>query len=251
MENLVVCPGLLGDALCSFPAVLEYAKQRGPIGVYFRNRNIIPLVPKHENLFLLGEEPAEAKELNIHDLFGTCVHTGHMTQAYFKGLGLPVPAEAPRIPLTQDTYLDNLYSKFDFLISPYSISDDRGNKAWPMERWESVIEYLTNIGSVGVLGVAKGFPNLHMFSNVTMILDQPLDVVACLIRKAGMVLSVDNGISHLTAAIGTPHVLLYPAALPLCWVRNANHNVVTMQNTPINIQVHEVINSVHELQAML
>jgi ADP-heptose:LPS heptosyltransferase len=64
------------------------------------------------------------------------------------------------------------------------------------------------------------------------------------VKKA--VLSVDNGISHLTHFIGVPHLLLYPQCLPDQWVNNPNKNAVSVKDEPVNFHGDRIIKLIED-----
>ena len=172
----------------------------------------------------------------------------HMTQVYFAGLGLVVPPE-PVLPIiSYRKYIPEV--KYDFLISPYSHSDIQGNKLWPLDRWQVVIDYLATKGSVGILGATTGVYGsvTCTYNQATPVFDQPLAEVANLIRLAKLVISIDNGISHLTSAVGSNHILLYPACLAPTWASNPRLNSITIQDIPANIQPWQVLESIDQME---
>jgi hypothetical protein len=246
LQNAVsvrVTAPLLGDTLCSFPALEEYSKTV-KVSVDFVNPAVIELLPKDSKLWLTNKNQIDI-ELDINSIFARSVSHEHMIQGYFRALSLEVPSFVPTINIDASEIVKEQY---DFLISPYSHSDISGNKLWPLDRWQHIVNHLSGIGSVGVFGSKKGSYTIPCeFDNATMIIDRSLSEVAALIKKARLILTIDNGISHLTGAVGTEHLLLYPACLPLTWVRNPRDNCHVIQDTPNLINANRVLKTIDSI----
>ncbi len=128
---------------------------------------------------------------------------------------------------------------YDFVISPYSVSGASPQvKQWPFDRWDPVVKWMKERGSVVVLGSATD-PEVI---DAPMLRGEPLDVVAGVVKNAGTVVTMDNGISHLARAVGANHVLMYPAILPLCWVNNPD--ALTLQGVPERIGIQEFLSAI-------
>ena len=244
---------LLGDSLSTLPAIWQLAQTNR---VYLATilpevTAIIPDNPNITHIHTIQDISAIADldqericildaSKNFHEF---CSHATHMVQGYFKYAGLPIPTDFPTLPLNLET--DDTIEPYDFLISAGSRSDHMNNKLWPYDRWQQVIDYLTAQGyRVAVLISAR--PEEHIFTGVDHIKGQPLKKVGGYIKTVKKaVLSIDNGISHFTRLIGSPHILLYPACLPETWVGNPKAS--TIQSNPLNLTVDEVINLIRVL----
>jgi ADP-heptose:LPS heptosyltransferase len=126
----------------------------------------------------------------------------HMTQAYFNQFGLETP-EKPIRPYLNIPYYE--VQKYNVVLAPYSVSLPWG-QLWTNEKWNQLIDALPHL-KFALLGSSadKNFPK---HSNLDQYLGRPWIEVANLIRNADLVISVVSGISHLTHALGTPHILL-------------------------------------------
>jgi len=234
---------LLGDSLCCLPAIYTLAikqnAQGGRTVLYCKNKEVQKLIPPEIPLEYGDGEPAEYDHMiNANNAWQAGVHTMHMMQAHFKYLELPIPEPANMKP---ELYFERrtmpLKYQFDYIISPYSWSDDKNNKLIPLENWKIVINYLHAKGyTIGVLGTSHDYNNASVkFDNVKYIIQQNLSEVANYILNAKRaVLSIDNGISHLTHILGQKHLLFYPECLPEKWVKNFNDNAIVVRDQPVN-----------------
>lgn len=238
---------LIGDCLCAFPAILKKAES-SELSLWIRNKHVQSLFKAPSHLTLLLDEPSGAEVRKFDQVFSPNLSTvfferhakEHMIQTYFHLLELPIPQDIPP-PSVQFAPTSDRY---DFLISPYSYSGTL-TKEWPLGNWYPILDRLLKVGSVGILGSGQGLyknPPCPFFQSVSYVYDRPLPEVATLISRARLVLTVDNGISHLTHAVGAPHILLYPIILPVCWVQNPRNNVAMIREDPARLNPDRVLN---------
>lgn len=103
-------------------------------------------------------------------------------------------------------------------------------KLWPMEKWISVLEKLNEQGlSVGLLGAppstqrqfwkGEGAEEALVESGLVQDLrgEFSLPQVAGAISRAKAVLTIDNGILHLAASVGTPTIGLFRYGIHRLW----------------------------------
>jgi ADP-heptose:LPS heptosyltransferase len=125
--------------------------------------------------------------------------------------------------------------EFDFIISPYTRSDSSNNKLWPYERWQALVDRLLPLGTVCVLG-AEGDP--QVFGGVTYLFDRPLrEVCGHIANVRRLVLSLDNGISHIAHSLRVPHFMFYPVTHSPIWTENRNANAVRIVAPPLTVSV--------------
>ena len=255
---LVLCSsGLIGDAFSSLPAICamgEEIKRKGEkLYVVSGNREVLALAPQ-ENFITINEvdhigcvdnlETTRIEVISASRAWQTGISIGlHISQSHFKYLGLPIPKKPfENFDLQYDKTKGEEY---DFLISPFSRSNSPDdNKRWKWERWQEIIDRLNKKNfKIGVLGASK--EDQKVFNGVDYIYDKPLKEVCAYINKikVGM-LSIDNGLSHLTHGIGVPHLLLAPQCLPTPWIYNLNDNATMIRNQPINISIEQVWNAI-------
>lgn len=91
----------------------------------------------------------------------------------------------------------------------------RDNKHWPEANWRELIELLNNTGiriklpwgapheEERAKRLAEGFPYVDVLPRMS------LEEVARILAGAKFVVSVDTGLSHLTAALDRPNITLY------------------------------------------
>ena len=96
----------------------------------------------------------------------------------------------------------------------------RDDKHWPEANWRELIELLNNTGiriklpwgapheEERAKRLAEGFPYVDVLPRMS------LEEVARILAGAKFVVSVDTGLSHLTAALDKPNVILYGATDP-------------------------------------
>ncbi|MXP56651.1 lipopolysaccharide heptosyltransferase RfaC [Pantoea sp. Mhis] len=122
-----------------------------------------------------------------------------------KNLGNYAIAEHFSSSLTNNTY--------EYLIFIHSTTDT--NKHWPELYWRKLIQYIqSNILKIKLpwglkheylraCRLAKGFKYVEVLPKLT------LEQIAMQLIGARAVVSVDTGLSHLTAALGRPNITLY------------------------------------------
>lgn len=232
---------LLGDSLCTLPAIYEYAKDH-KFDLWIENPGVRCLIIDHENINLLKECPIKKVydhviETDISKLFMNCHSIEHMTQSHFREFNLPIPDQPIRPLIKFESHL--LAGKY-FIISPFSKSGVN-TKEWPYDKWNEIINSLKSYGSIIILGSKEYLydnPDGVFGNDVTYLYDRPLDELSDIIDNSELVISIDNGISHLTYAIGAKHILLYPKILPECWVRNPE--AVLLKGVPDDLSVETV-----------
>ncbi len=112
-------------------------------------------------------------------------------------------------------------------------------KNWPPERWARIIGEILRDDSLIQLILLSGEADNNAVSElkftlgraeaerVSVIHNQPLPVVAALLRRARLFLGHDSGISHIAAAVGTPSILLYGPTSATTWgPQSANVTII-------------------------
>jgi len=243
--------GLIGDALSGVSFIYDMANRESKQGrllyLFARNKEILTLftpdiLNKIKIMHHIDDFWNTAPQLGqqtIHVLDTTngwhkCVMTHHMIQSHWAVAGYDIP---PLQAVQLDYNTGDDIPTYDFVISPYSRSDHNNNKLWPYDRWQSVINMLKDKNqSVCVTGSDE---DLKVFNGVDYFMGHSIRDVAGLLSKARKaVLSVDNGISHLTHFVGSPHFLIYPQCLPAKWVDNPN--AIKIHREPMQITTEEV-----------
>ncbi len=245
MKTLVYSSeGLLGDSLCTLPAIYEYSKNN-KFDLFLSNIHVRKIFIENDNINLLDIEPNKQNydnviETNVGKLFGGSVWKEHMIQSHFKEFNL----QTPIIPTRPNIKIQRSDLKYDFLISPFSASGV-GVKDWNVNNWNIVISELKNYGSIAVLGSKHYNNEQHGFVDVDFLFDYPLGELAYIIKNSKLTITIDNGISHLTYAAEGKHLLLYPKCLPEVWVRNPNATI--LHGIPNSLSVEQVLTTIKSL----
>lgn len=256
----VISAGLAGDALASLPVLSWIAKElkgsKQKIYIIHTNPEVMRLAPFKEQMVIIGEAwhigvypDIENLEKRLKVMTASKAweagqaHSLHMAQAHFEYLGLTIPKNFDWFKLD---YPKIEIPSYDFLISPFSRSDDNHNKKWFDDRWQIIINRLREKGkSIGVLGMSNC--DNKPFIDVDYIFDKPLTEVCNYLENAGTLLSIDNGIAHLNfLGPKIPHVQMIPECLSPTWICNMNANAVKIRGNPINITVEEVWNQIQK-----
>lgn len=113
---------------------------------------------------------------------------------------------------------------------------NRSAKLWPVEYWEEVIRWCESQGvQVGLLGAPpnqqtryyKSAQDEQRLLERTSLVDLrgrlTLPQVAGALRRARACIAIDNGILHMSAAVGTPTIGLYGATPWVIWAPRVPH----------------------------
>lgn len=239
-------PSAIGDSVAAFPA-LHAVAWADPIKIYFAAEKVRDLF-YHPKAELLSERPSEGRLLDIQPLFRQFSHTGlSMPRAYMMGAGLTQLAQSnytPEIHFNLDN--ENFPEEWDFLIAPFSASDNGTNtKVWPNKNWVAIIKELKrHKKKIGLLGTSKD--SLDDFKDLCEpILDRPLLEVCKLLRgSCGIFLSVDNGMNWLAQGARPNHVLLLPKTQHPNWTGNPAQNAINML---IDAKPEQMLHAINQL----
>lgn len=265
---------LIGDSLVQVPFMQAVAGEYGGgarvTGDF--NKGVIPLLKEPGFSFDFdgsGDgadfvlDPSEA-----YREYARSGHELHMAQCYFRMFGRPVP-DLP-LPIGFTSVRNDLLP--GLVISPFSYSDvGTKTKVWPHDRWIQVARELLSEGLVDhayVVGTSNdrmvrpaqtdGSPR-QMIQNhrkaqgdsmeidgyekagIRPVFDQPLPYVLALLRKASLVLTLDNGIGHLAHFGGVKrHAMLYADWLPRRFAES--HWAVHVRGfLPVDISVDQML----------
>lgn len=96
------------------------------------------------------------------------------------------------------------------------------NKCWPAPRFAELIEWLRKCGRQVIL--IKGPADDEAVESVSKeigsipIIDNPrLEILAAILSRCKVCLGNDSGVSHLSAAVGTPTAAIFGPTDPLVW----------------------------------
>jgi ADP-heptose:LPS heptosyltransferase len=111
-------------------------------------------------------------------------------------------------------------------IAPYSGWISR---EWPLNRWKVVTDYLIeNHGAILVYLGKNDRPYPWLGFNMSGLTD--LRELALLLEQCDLLLTVDNGIMHMAAAVGTPTVAIFGPVLAK-YRCSGYHEFISIQST--------------------
>jgi hypothetical protein len=255
--------GLIGDALAAVPYI-DYLAGRHGRGAWFihdgPSNAFCPMVRPLLNPslgFLFGGDcpcPAPTYTIDLGAAFRLANHKRldlHMAQSYFalEGVG------TPEVPITLPLLAEPLPPHPEcIIVAPFSRSDYRNSKAWLPERWVETIHAIlaadVGVNHAVILGSARAgaVDDTSPFvgrqwpagTEVSLMLDEPLQTVLGALRSCRLFLSVDNGIAHLAHFGGVAHhAMLQPACLSENFVRNPRGRMI--RGEPVKIMPPEMI----------
>lgn len=205
--------GLIGDFLGTIPVMIHLAREN-PEGLQVANvhpeiKELFTMIPKEYKITeALSKEGADA-ELNLLEAFRiSSIKDLHMTQAHFATLGLPVPDKPIRPELEFDYDPEKRTGlSGDFMIAPFSRSLPDDQK-WPSHYWQEVIDKMHD-KSFAILGNTKHDDfNFISGNNVIKNFGYSFNFVSRIIKKSGKLISLVNGMSHLSYALGVETYLI-------------------------------------------
>lgn len=236
---------LIGDSLSLLPFLLELSYQNDieicVTGVF--SEAVKPLIAHLPITF--SPEPCAKSDYatNVQDAFNLCHGPRrdlHMAQSYFAMNDMPVPELPIRLDLIESYQCP---APGTVIVAPFSRSDIGHNKLWYENRWAEVITALIRDGeTVSVIGGDEDDCSPYEAAGATAIKGYSLPNVLSLLWQTDLLLSIDNGISHLAhyGAVDR-HVLLYPTCLSPNWARNPGATHVT--GHPRDISPRQVIDA--------
>jgi ADP-heptose:LPS heptosyltransferase len=166
----------------------------------------------------------------------------HICEAYAKMLGVSISSVKPVCLLDEALYRGEDIEDSCILISPFSEScssrsGQPPNKMLPFTKWQPIIRYLQSFGrAIYVLGSGRDTeaPEFTLPKDRFLLGSHSLLEVARIMRdRAALLVTIDNGMSHLAASQELPTFLFYPACLSKAWiVPRGNPHCVPMQLDP-------------------
>jgi hypothetical protein len=220
-----------------------YSAMGVPVNV-ITDRSPDELVPRQGYDFVFNFDVSKAFELGIRDRL-------HITQAYAKMLGVEISSLKPSCLLDDAPYSGDDIEQGCILMSPFSVScSSRSgkppNKMLPVAAWVSIVDYLKQFArAIYVLGSSQDveIPNLSLPRDSFLLGNHSLLEIARIMRdRAAMIVTIDNGMSHLAASQELPTLLFYPACLPLDWITpKGNPNCIPLQLDPTSFDLAHML----------
>lgn len=134
-------------------------------------------------------------------------------QLFALSFGYPVPQEKGDYAIASHFLTDNPQTEAPYLIFLHSTTRDE--KHWPEQHWRALIQLVEPLGLTIKLPWGTQFEHERAirlaegFSHVEVLPKLTLAEIANLLAQTKAVVSVDTGLSHLTAALDRPNVTLY------------------------------------------
>lgn len=275
MKALFKSINLIGDALYVGPALSAWIKQqKEPVDIWFQtlDDHVAPLYEGMvRDLWLPGEHhvhtfgtvfnrPREIKfdfehTFDVNAAFKLSdAKKQHLAKSYADLLGVEIgneKSDLKPIYIPEIEWIEE-YMKGCILISMFSASctgrDPKcnyiPNKMLPFEKWIPMIEFLRSkfpgtlirfLGAPTDLLPPEWDRKITADTNEYM-LGIPLNRLALIMRSAKLLVTIDNGMSHLGASQEVPTFLMYPKALGLHYIMPiGNPNLVFVHMNPVNV----------------
>lgn len=105
------------------------------------------------------------------------------------------------------------------LFSPFSAScasrkGGQPNKMLQPSHWVPIIQLLRSLGPIRMLGAPDDKPDESwQLSEEEIMTGVPLDILAACMKKAKLIITIDNGMGHLAASQDANNILFYPMCL--------------------------------------
>lgn len=175
--------------------------------------------------------------------------TEHISVGFSKLLNIPIRSTRPIVVLSAGerrqarAFVDKPY----VVLSMHSVSnparkDGRGQvKDWPRENWLCLAKQIQGWGDFDVIAVGSENDPQFATPGVRNLYGLPIKVAAALLENAACVVTLENGLAHLAAAVDAPTVQIYSDVLALGWAYPAEATRWrTLYGDPLAISCDEV-----------
>lgn len=191
----------------------------------------------------------------------------HLAQGYADLLGVTIGENAADLGpfydppyVEEDTALVESIPQGTILLAPFSRScashDGKPpNKCLPWAKWKRIVEFLRKTGHpIRVTGGPNDRADALGFSEEEYLAGFPLRPLARAMKEGRIhvMLSVDNGLSHLAGSQKQPQILYYPMCLGLHYaVPWSNPNVVPIHIDPALVDPAQLLWSTKQAYGMI
>lgn len=276
----------LGDTLCTTP-VLKALRQRNPqiliiyvvqnatfcrvldanpdidLVIYNDQLNIQGTIPPHRSwLYSLPLDLQETATLFHFDIHQVCSKPEsfqeHISIGFSRLLNIPIDSIRPVVAITpEERRIARTFVRKPYVVfSMHSISNPQredGNgfaKEWPRERWLSLAEQVHSFGDFDVIAIGSERDPQIWSPYLRTMYGLPIKITAALLQEARCVISLENGIAHLCAAVNAPMVEIYSNIVPLAWAYPGEASCCeVLYDDPQRISVGTVMEAVHSVIA--
>src|SRR5262245_911243 len=275
----------LGDTLCSTPAVRAFRKTNPDVFITYIAQNAtycrvldgnpdIDLVLYNEQLWINGMQtftiewfhslPVEVEEtssLYHFDMNAVCsteqAFHQHIAQGLARTVGIPIDSVRPVVRLTEEERRTarRLTPRPYVIFSRHSNANPRrldgsGEKDWPNKNWRKLAASLHQRG-FDVISVGAETDSRFGCPDARDLHGLPIKTLAALLEGASCLVTLENGIAHLAAAVDVPMVELYSKIVPLEWAYPAEmtHREVIYE-APKSVSFGQVSDAVDRMLAV-
>ena len=275
----------LGDTLCTTPAIRAFRKANPHTFIVYVTHNAaycrvldanpdIDLVIYNEHMWLHGMEgftwewfyslPLGLDEPGIFchfDMNLVCSKKesfrAHIAVGMAKLLGIRIDSVRPVVQVTED---ERRVAR-SFVRRPYVVFNRHSNanpplrqgvgaKDWPNEHWYRLAECLYEYG-FDVISVGAETDTRFRSPVARDLYGLPIKVLAALLEGAACLVTLENGIAHLGAALDVPMVELYSKIVPLAWAYPKEMTQLeVIYDQPSRVPYERVLGAVQTLLVM-
>jgi ADP-heptose:LPS heptosyltransferase len=249
----------LGDTLCTTPAIrafrrrhpeatIIYVTQSAPFCRVLDENPDIDLLLYNERLYFQGLPepdqmvawlstlPVDLREggmLYRLDLKLVCTSAeafqSHISETFARLVQVEIESTRPLIFLSaQDRRQARAFAGRPYLVfSPHSVSNpDREDglgkkKDWPLEHWHELARRIAASGDFEIYVIGAERDPWVDIPHTRRLYGLPIRTLAALLESAACVVTVENGIGHLCAAVHAPMVEIYSDLMPVAWAQPA------------------------------
>ena len=271
----------LGDTLCTTPILRAFKKRNPETSLVYIVPNWpfcrvldanpdIDLVIYNEQMYLQGPAvistqwlhslPLDIRETTFlfhFDIQQVCSRPEsfheHISQGFSKLLNIPIDSVRPVVGVTaQERRSAGAFTrKPHFIFSMHSVSnltreDGKGlAKEWPKESWLRLAEQIHSLGDFDIIAIGSErdpqIPSPHLRN----LYGLPIKITASLIQSAACLVTLENGIAHLGAALDAPMVEIYSNLMPLAWAYPEESSCCeVLYRDPRSVSCEEVLEAV-------
>ncbi len=274
----------LGDTLCTTPAIRAYRKMHPDAHITYvvqnatftrileNNPHIDLLIYSdfmyvngmtkysQEWLYSLPLDFTVPSTLYYFDINQVCTtkeaFQEHISTGFSRLLNIPIESIRPEVVITKQEYSRamSIATRPYVVISMHSNAnpmreDEKGgSKEWPLENWQTLCEYIRSSMGCEIISIGSEFdPQIKspLWKNRYGL---PINIVAALLQKAQCVITLENGIGHLTHAVDATTVMLYSDIVPLGWANPAEASRCSvLYGDPHVMSVNDVIAEIDKL----
>jgi len=234
---------LIGDTISTLPT-LKYLTFVDKVAVYFHPRVYLLLSSIFDlsELIILDKPLPKSSynyDLNASHFTKSVIDPVSFDQQVISKVNPNLKADDFRFPL----YIKqgSLFTKADYIISPFTRSNGNNNKSYTISDWQKLFEAFSD-KTFCVLGDELYDPKPWNLPNVEYKYNMSLQDILTQVRHSKYIITVDNGIGVLLKHLRIlNHIYIWPK-----WIASSkNPYAITLGYTPTNIDV--VISKLREL----